>query len=158
MAELKAGDTAPDIQLPDQNGKLVRLADYKGQKVLVYFYPKADTPGCTKQSCSIRDSKADLKKVGVAVIGISPDEPEAQKRFDQKYDLGFPLLSDPQHKTAAAYGAWGEKLSMGKKTMGIIRSSFLVDEQGRIARAWYKVSPEETVPKAREALASQCND
>lgn len=153
MAVLKPGDKAPDFKLLDQNDQPVILADYAGKKVLLYFYPKADTPGCTKQSCSVRDAKADLKKIGVAVLGISPDKPDQQKKFDRKYGLGFPLLSDPEHSIAEVYGAWGPKVSMGKQTVGIIRSSFLIDEKGRVVRAWYKVSPEETVPKAQEALA-----
>jgi len=121
--------------------------------VLVYFYPKADTPGCTTQSCEIRDAKADLSGLGVDVLGISPDGSPAQKAFDEKFSLGFPLLSDPDHAVADAYGVWGEKSMYGKTYLGIIRSSFLVDEQGRIERAWYKVSPKDTVPNARAALA-----
>lgn len=155
MARLNPGDKAPDFELVDQQGQTVRLSDYAGRKVLLYFYPKADTPGCTKQSCSVRDSRADLKKVGVAAIGISPDAPAAQKKFDEKYNLGFPLLSDADHAVAEAYGVWGQKVSMGRTTVGIIRSSFLVDEQGRVVQAWYKVGPEETVPNAQQALAGQ---
>jgi len=152
MAKLKPGDKAPAFSLPDQKGKKVKLADFKGRKLLLYFYPKADTPGCTTQACSIRDAGADLKKSKIASIGISPDAPEKQKKFDDKYDLGFPLLSDPDNKTAEAYGAWGEKSMYGKKYKGIIRSSFLIDEKGKIAEAWYKVSPKDTVPKAMAAL------
>lgn len=152
MANLKAGDAAPAFALNDQNDQPVKLADYQGKKVLLYFYPRADTPGCTKQSCSVRDAKADLKKVGVAVLGISPDLPDEQRDFDAKYHLGFPLLSDPEHAVAEAYGAWGPKVSRGRQTIGLIRSSFLIDEKGRVIQAWYKVSPEETVEKAREAL------
>jgi peroxiredoxin Q/BCP len=150
---LKVGDRAPAFTLKDQTGKSVSLKDYGGRRLLVYFYPKADTPGCTKQACSIRDSDAELRRLGVAAVGISPDQPGAQKSFDDKYGLGFPLLSDPDHKVAEAYGAWGEKTSYGKTTIGIIRSSFLVDEEGKIAGVWYKVAPEETVPKAVAALA-----
>jgi peroxiredoxin Q/BCP len=152
MAQLKVGDSAPSFELLDQNGKPVRLSDYQGRKVLLYFYPKADTPGCTTQSCSVRDARPDLTRAGVAAIGISPDSPGSQKKFDLKYNLGFPLLSDVDHKVADAYGVWGEKVSLGKKTVGIIRSSFLIDEKGRIRQAWYRVSPDETVPKAQEAL------
>ena len=153
MAQLKPRDKAPSFELLDQAGRPVKLADYQGRKVLLYFYPKADTPGCTTQSCSIRDARPDLKKAGVAALGISPDSPDRQKKFDEKYDLGFSLLADVDHKVAEAYGAWGEKVSMGKTSVGIIRSSFLIDEKGNLVQAWYKVSPDETVPKAREALA-----
>ena len=152
MAELKPGDKAPDFALRDQTGKTVSLKDYRGKKLLLYFYPKADTPGCTKQACSIRDSSSDLSGLGADALGISPDEPDLQKKFDDKYGLGFPLLADVDHSVADAYGAWGEKSMYGKNYMGIIRSSFLIDEQGRIAGAWYKVKPEDTVPKAVEAM------
>ena len=145
MSELGKGEKAPSFSLQDQDGKTVRLGDYKGRKLLLYFYPKADTPGCTTQACSIRDAMPDLKSLGIAVVGISPDEPKAQKKFADKYKLSFPLLSDPQHATAETYGAWGEN-------QGILRSSFLVDEAGKILQAWYKVSPANTVPLAKEAL------
>lgn len=153
MATLKAGDAAPDFALKDQFGKTVRLQDFRGKKLLLYFYPRADTPGCTKQACSIRDSAPVLTTRKLAAVGISPDEPGDQSKFDQKYGLSFPLLSDPDHSVADAYGVWGEKTSYGKTSMGIIRSSFLIDEQGRIAAAWYKVSPEETVPNALAAVS-----
>ena len=148
MAELKIGDKAPDFTLKDQTGTDISLSDFKGKKLLLYFYPKADTPGCTKQACSIRDSRDSLGNQGMAAVGISPDKPEKQEKFDTKYSLGFPLLSDPDHETAEAYGAWGEKSMYGKKYMGIIRSSFLIDEKGKIAGVWYKVKPLDTVPKA----------
>ena len=152
MGTLSVGDQAPDFELPNQNGQLVRLADFKGKKVLLYFYPKADTPGCTKQANSVKESRAALSGVGVEVLGISPDPPAKQKKFDEKYDLGFFLLSDSEHRVAEAYGAWGEKNMYGKKVEGIIRSSFLVDEEGRLLQVAYKVKPEDTVPKARAAL------
>lgn len=148
MATLKPGDKAPSFTLQDQSGKEVSLSDYKGQKLLLYFYPKADTPGCTKQACSIRDSSQQLKNKGTAALGISPDKPEKQAKFDTKYSLGFPLLSDEDHKVAEAYGAWGEKKMYGKTYEGIIRSSFLIDEEGKILEAWYKVKPLDTVPVA----------
>jgi thioredoxin-dependent peroxiredoxin len=150
--KLTEGAPAPDFSLRDQDGKTVKLSDMQGQKVLLYFYPRADTPGCTTQSCAVRDARQEFRKLSVATLGISPDAPEDQKKFDVKYSLGFPLLADTNHATAEAYGVWGEKTSYGKKSMGIIRSSFLVDEKGAILRAWYGVKPEETVPKAREAL------
>jgi peroxiredoxin Q/BCP len=152
MQQLTQGDAAPDFTLTDQSGTRLSLSDYRGRKVLLYFYPKADTPGCTTQACSIRDSWAELLERGIAPLGISPDEPAAQQKFDAKYTLGFPLLSDPDHTVAKAYGVWGEKKMFGKTSMGIIRSSFLIDEEGKIAAAWYKVKPEETVPKALAAL------
>ena len=152
MAKLTAGDRAPGFSLKDASGKTVKLSDYKGGTLLVYFYPKADTPGCTKQSCSVRDAKRDLAKLGAAAVGISPDAPEALKKFDGKYGLGFPLLSDPDHAVAEAWGVWGKKSMYGKTYFGIVRSSFLVDEKGKIAAAWYKVSPADTVPNAIEAL------
>jgi peroxiredoxin Q/BCP len=152
---LKPGDAAPAFTLTDQDGRRVSLADFRGGPVLVYFYPRADTPGCTVQACSIRDAGRDLKKAGLRAVGISPDVPGDQKRFDAKFTLGFPLLSDPDHRVAEAYGAWGEKTSFGKKTTGIIRSSFLVGADGRIVAAWRPVKPEETVPKALEALGAK---
>ncbi len=152
MAALKTGAKAPGFKLKDQAEKTVALADFKGRKLLVYFYPKADTPGCTKQSCSVRDHLAELAAQGVAAVGISPDKPAAQGKFDTKYKLGFPLLADEDHAVAEAYGAWGEKSMYGKTYMGIVRSAFLVDEAGKLAGAWYKVSPEDTVANVLGAL------
>jgi peroxiredoxin Q/BCP len=152
MAHLNIGDPAPDFALTDQEGNTVKLSDFQEKKLLLYFYPKADTPGCTKQACQIRDARSELADLGVDAVGISPDKPGAQKKFDGKYGLGFPLLSDPDHAAAQAYGAWGEKKMYGKTSMGIIRSSFLIDENGKIKGAWYKVKPEDTVPLAQEAL------
>lgn len=149
---LEAGKKAPSFHLLDQNEKKVKLSDYEGRKLLVYFYPKANTPGCTTQSCNLRDASEDFSGLGVDVVGISPDKPSAQLKFDQKHSLGFPLLSDPDHKTAKAFGAFGEKKMYGKTYEGILRSSFLIDEQGKIIEAWYKVSPKDTVPKAMAAL------
>jgi peroxiredoxin Q/BCP len=152
MVTLEPGDPAPPFALLDQHGNTVRLEDLRGRKVLVYFYPKADTPGCTVQSCSIRDHRQDLAGIGAEVLGISPDLPEAQLAFDAKFGLGFPLLSDPDHAVAEAWGTWGERERDGKRFMGIIRSSFLVDEDGHVERAWFRVSPEDTVPNAIAAL------
>jgi peroxiredoxin Q/BCP len=152
MKKLNPGDKAPDFSLLDQNGGTVRLADFKGEKILLYFYPKANTPGCTKQSCSVRDSLPDLSRLGIKSIGISPDNESAQKKFDDKYNLSFPLLADVDHKTAEDYGAWGEKSMYGKKYMGIIRSSFLIGEDGIIMKSWYKVKPLDTVPNVMEAV------
>src|SRR6266545_8116174 len=118
MAKLKEGARAPAFTLTDQRGKKVKLSDYKGKRVVVYFYPRADTPGCTTQSCSLRDATPDLKKLKAVVLGISPDSPEKQKKFDEKYDLGFPLLADEDHKVARAWGTWGQKSLYGRKVHG----------------------------------------
>jgi len=147
---LKPGDAAPDFDLLDQHGNTVRLSDYRGQKLLIYFYPKADTPGCTAQSCQVRDSSIDLKELHLAVVGISPDTPEEQAAFDEKFSLGFPLLADEGGAVSKAYGVWGEPFGPGWQ--GVIRSSFLVDENGTLEQVWYKVAPTDTVPKAFEAL------
>ena len=152
MDRLQPGDKAPAFKLRDQNGKAVALRDFKGKKVLIFFYPRADTPGCTRQACAARDASADLRAKKVAVLGISPDDPAAQKKFDVKFELSFPLLADVDHAVAEAYGVWGEKTLYGKTSMGILRSSFLVGEDGKVLAAWYRVKPEETIPKALEAL------
>jgi peroxiredoxin Q/BCP len=152
MTKLEVGDKAPAFALRDQHGKTVRLSSYKGRKLAVYFYPKADTPGCTQQSCNLRDAMPDLTKLGVDVVGISPDPPQKQAKFDDKYSLGFPLLADEDHKTAEGWGVWGEKSLYGRKFMGIVRSAFLVDEKGKLAGVFYKVSPKDTVPKIKGAL------
>ncbi len=152
MARLEPGDPAPGFSLVDQDGKLVRLSDFRGRKVLVYFYPRADTPGCTKQACSIRDHRQDLAELGVDVIGISPDTPEKQRKFDDKHGLAFPLLSDADHAVAEKWGAWGEKTMYGRKRMGIIRSSFLVDERGTLSHRWYNIKPDNTAPEVAKAL------
>ena len=149
---LTAGEKAPSFALLDQSGNTVKLGDFKGRKVLVFFYPKADTPGCTTQACGLRDVAGEIGDT--VVLGISPDKPAKQKKFDEKYSLGFPLLADEDHAVAEAYGAWGEKSMYGKKYMGIIRSAFLVDEKGRIAEAWPKISPKDTPANLLKALAS----
>jgi peroxiredoxin Q/BCP len=154
MPKLSVGDKAPLFTLLDQNESRVKLSDFKGKRVVVYFYPKADTPGCTTQSCELRDHRKDLTKLGADVVGISPDAPGRQAKFDQKYKLGFPLLADEDHKVAQAWGVWGKKSMYGKSFMGIVRSAFVVDEKGKIAAAFYKVSPKDTFPKAAEALAA----
>jgi thioredoxin-dependent peroxiredoxin len=148
---LKEGDKAPTFSLLDQSGKPVKLGDFKGRKVLVYFYPKADTPGCTTQACGLRDILGDIGDA--AVIGISPDAPARQAKFDTKYGLGFPLLADEDHGVAEAYGVWGEKKNYGKAYMGIIRSAFLVDEKGKLEGVWYKISPADTPKNLLAALA-----
>src|SRR3984957_10048056 len=132
---LPAGAPAPSFTLTDQAGDAVSLASFHGRKVLVYFYPKADTPGCTTQSCGLRDILGDIGDT--AVVGISPDPPAKQAKFDQKYGLGFPLLADEDHAVAEAYGVWTEKSMYGRKYMGIERSAFLIDEKGNLEQVWY---------------------
>ena len=151
---LKPGDKAPAFNLLDQDGNPFSLATSLKRKVwhLIYFYPKADTPGCTTQACGLRDIAGDVGDT--AIIGISPDKPAAQKKFDTKYHLGFPLLSDPDHAVAEAYGVWQEKSMYGKKYMGILRSAFLIDEKGKVEQAWYKVSPKDTPTNLLKALGS----
>ena len=147
---LAVGAPAPDITGVDQEGKTVKFKDvYAKGPTLVYFYPKADTPGCTKQSCALRDVAGQVGDT--AIIGISPDPPRKQAKFDEKYGLGFPLLADEDHTVSEAYGTWAEKSMYGRKYMGIVRSAFLIDENGKIAKAWYKVKPEAT---ATNLLAS----
>ena len=152
VTELRPGDAAPPFDLPDQSGTSVKLTDYRGRKLLLYFYPKADTPGCTTQSCAVRDAREDLRGLGIDAVGISPDKPRKQRAFDEKFGLGFPLLSDPDHAVAEAYGVWGERSMYGKTYMGIIRSAFLIDEKGKIQEAWYKVSPANTPLNLLKAL------
>lgn len=146
---LEAGDAAPDFTLPDQDGEELRLSSLRGRTVVLYFYPHADTPGCTTQACGVRDRDADYKAAGARVIGISPDEPQALKKFAGKYDLDFTLLADPDHAVAEAYGAWGEKSMYGKKYMGILRNTYLIDPEGRIA----KVQPKKHDALVLKALA-----
>jgi len=147
---LKTGDKAPALSLLDQNSKEVSLKDFASKKVLLYFYPKADTPGCTVQSCLLRDIRKDIGKT--AIIGVSPDEPAKQLKFDKKFDLGFTLLADIEHKVAKAYKVWKKKSMYGREYMGIERSAFLIDEKGKILHAWYKISPKDTPTNLLEAL------
>ena len=136
---LAVGDTAPDFTLTDDKGGSVSLSDFRGKKVVVYFYPKADTPGCTTEACDFRDSLTQLNDADIDVVGISPDKPEKLATFRENHDLTFPLLSDPEKETLVAYGAFGEKKNYGKVVQGVIRSTFLVDEEGKIALAQYNV-------------------
>lgn len=152
MNVLKTGDKAPDIELLDQNGKSFSLKKIGKKKLLVYFYPKADTPGCTQQSCGLRDIKDSVGRT--AIVGISPDKPEKQKTFDEKYDLGFTLLADTENKVAKAYKVWKKKSMYGREYMGIERSAFLIGADGKILHAWYKISPKDTPTKLLEALSA----
>jgi thioredoxin-dependent peroxiredoxin len=154
MAKLAVGDKAPAFGLKDQDGKLVRLSGFKGKRVVVYFYPKADTPGCTTQSCNLQDAFPQLKKLKATVVGISPDAVDKQKKFADKYGLKFPLLADTDRAVAESWGVWGEKSLYGRKFMGIVRSAFVVDEKGKLAGVFYKVSPKDTVPKAEAVLGA----
>ncbi len=150
---LEVGDTAPAFSLPDADGNVVKLSDYKGRKVIVYVYPAASTPGCTKQACDFRDSLAELKGAGLDVVGISPDKPEKLAKFRDKEELTFPLLSDPSREVLTAWGAFGEKTMYGKTVQGVIRSTFLVDEKGKIAVAQYNVRATGHVAKLRRDLS-----
>lgn len=150
---LEVGDTAPAFSLPDADGNVVKLSDYKGRKVIVYFYPAASTPGCTKQACDFRDSLAELNDAGLDVVGISPDKPEKLAKFRDKEGLTFPLLSDPDRTVLTAWGAFGEKTMYGKTVQGVIRSTFLVDEKGKIAVAQYNVRATGHVAKLRRDLS-----
>lgn len=136
---LAVGDTAPEFTLTDDKGGSVSLSDFRGKKVVVYFYPKADTPGCTTEACDFRDSLTQLNDADIDVVGISPDRPEKLATFRENHDLTFPLLSDPEKETLVAYGAFGEKKNYGRVVQGVIRSTFLVDEEGKIAVAKYNV-------------------
>jgi len=136
---LSPGDDAPDFTLPDSEGKEVSLSDFRGQSVVVYFYPAASTPGCTKQACDFRDNLAELNDAGYQVIGISPDAQAKLAKFADHEKLTFPLLGDPEKTVISAYGAYGEKKNYGKVFMGVIRSTFVVDAEGKIANAWYNV-------------------
>ena len=153
MSRLSPGDTAPAFALPDADGAPVSLADFRGRKVVVYFYPAAMTPGCTKQACDFRDSLASLTSAGYAVVGISPDKPEKLARFRERDAVNFPLLSDVDRSVLQAYGAFGEKTMYGKKVTGVIRSTFVVDEQGKVELAQYNVKATGHVAKLRRDLS-----
>jgi peroxiredoxin Q/BCP len=142
-AMLEAGDTAPDFTLPDQHGEPVTLSKLRGQNVVLYFYPKADTPGCTAQACGVRDRRADYEKAGAVVLGVSPDPVKAVSKFDQKFGLGFPLLADSDHEVAEKYGVWVEKSMYGRKYMGAERTTFVIGPDGAITEILRKVKPAE---------------
>jgi peroxiredoxin Q/BCP len=151
MSEFREGDFAPDFTLPADDGTPVRLTDLRGRWVVLYFYPKANTPGCTQEACEFRDGHAEAAARGAVVLGISPDPVSALARFRTKYALPFRLLSDADHRVAEAYGVWKEKTLYGRKTWGVERSTFLIDPEGRIARIWRRVQP---AGHAAEVLAA----
>jgi thioredoxin-dependent peroxiredoxin len=142
MSLLSIGDKAPDFKTTDQDGEKVSLSDFKGQKVVLYFYPKDDTPGCTKEACSFRDGWSKFRRKKIAVLGVSADDKKSHKKFADKFSLPFPLLADTDKQIVKDYGAWGEKNMYGRKFMGIRRVTYLIDEKGKIAAVWPKVKPE----------------
>jgi len=150
---LSEGDKAPDFALPDQSGETVKLEDLRGETVVLYFYPRADTPGCTTQACGVRDRGADYEAAGARVIGVSPDEVTAIDKFAGKYDLGFTLLADADHAVAEKYGAWVEKSMYGRKYMGVARATFIIDPKGKIAKVFPKVQPKKHDDLVLKALA-----
>ena len=154
-ARLAVGDKAPAFSLPDADGTTVKLSDFKGRKVIVYFYPAASTPGCTKQACSFRDSLATLNDAGIDVVGISPDKPEKLAKFRDAEGLTFPLLSDPERTALTAWGTFGEKKMYGKTVHGVIRSTFLVDEKGKVALAQDNVKAANTASAIQKIIAEQ---
>jgi len=151
---LAPGDKAPSFSLPDADGNKVSLADYQGRRVIVYFYPAASTPGCTKQACDFRDNLRELNDAGLDVVGISPDKPEKLAKFRDAEKLNFPLLSDPDRKVLTAWGAYGEKQMYGKTVQGVIRSTFVVDEKGKIAAAQYNVKAAHTTTNIQKIIAA----
>ena len=146
---LKEGSTAPAFTTTDAEGNTVKLKDLRGKKVVLYFYPKDDTPGCTREACSFRDAFAEFKKRGIKILGVSPDKESEHKKFTEKYKLPFTLLADTDRSIAEAYGTWGEKKFMGRTYMGVLRTTFLIDEKGKIKKIFEKVKPDE---HAREVL------
>ena len=150
---IKEGNTAPAFKTTDANGETISLKELKGQKVVLYFYPKDDTPGCTKEACSFRDAWGKFKKQGITVLGVSPDSEASHKKFETKYKLPFTLLADKDHAIADAYGVWGEKKFMGRTYMGVLRTTFLIDEKGKIKKVFEKVKPEDHASEVLEAFA-----
>ena len=150
--KLSVGDQAPDFELPSDTGETVRLSQFRGRRVIVYFYPKDDTSGCTAQACGFRDRFPQIEERSAVVLGISPDGVKSHQKFKTKYNLPFLLLADEQHQVAEAYGVWAEKSMYGRKYMGVERSHFVIDEEGRIADAQVKVSPADSVSKALASL------
>ncbi len=150
---IEEGQTAPPFTLTAADGDRVKLADLRGAPVVLYFYPKDDTPGCTREACAFRDAHKELTKLGARVLGVSPDDVSSHEKFRDKFRLNFPLLADVDHKVADKYGAWREKNMYGKKTMGIVRSTFLIDAQGKVAKVWKRVQVDGHDEQVLEALA-----
>ena len=151
---LEPGTKAPAFTLSSDANKKVKLSDFRGKPVVLYFYPKDDTPGCTKEACAFRDASVQLQKLGAVVLGVSPDDVPSHVKFRDKYSLNFPLLADPEHALAEAYGAWREKNMYGKKSMGVQRSTYLIDGEGKIVKVWKKVSVDGHDAQVLEALQS----
>jgi thioredoxin-dependent peroxiredoxin len=151
---VEVGNEAPDFELTSDSGDRVRLSQFRGQPVVLYFYPKDDTPGCTKQACAIRDSYDDFAETGAVVLGVSPDDEGSHVKFKEKYGLPFTLLADPDHAVSEQYGVWGERKYMGRTYMGIERSTFLIDEEGRVAKVMRRVKPATHAQLVLEALAA----
>ena len=149
---ISVGDKAPQINLKDQDGRSVKLSDFKGKRVVLYFYPRDMTPGCTKEACAFQEDSTKIQKKNAVVIGVSTDDEKTHQRFREKYDLTFPLLSDPEHKLADAYGVWAEKNMYGKKSWGVKRTTFIIDENGRVAHVFNKVSVAEHSKEVLEKL------
>lgn len=152
---VEEGQEAPDFELTSDSGQRVRLSQFRGSPVVLYFYPRDDTPGCTKQACGIRDSYDDFTERGAVVLGVSPDEESTHVKFKQRYGLPFTLLADPEHEVAEAYGVWGERKYMGRTYMGIERSTFLIDEDGRIEKVMRRVKPDTHVDQVLAALPAR---
>ncbi|NOZ73118.1 MAG: thioredoxin-dependent thiol peroxidase [Chloroflexi bacterium] len=152
MTPLQIGDTAPDFEALTDSGERIKLSDFRGKRIVLYFYPKDNTSGCTKQACGFRDNYPVIEEKNAVVLGVSPDGISSHQKFKSKYDLPFTLLVDEDHSIAEKYGVWGEKKMYGRTYMGIIRSHFIIDEEGRIADVQYKVSPTKSVERALQAL------
>ena len=152
MAKLTPGDMAPDFAATTDQGEVVHLSDLRGQRVVLYFYPKDDTPGCTKEACGFRDAWSKFKRKGAVVLGVSPDSVKKHDKFVEKFDLPFTLLADVDKKIVEAYGVWGKKKFMGREYMGVFRVTFLIDPEGRIKKIWPKVNPEEHAAEVLEAI------
>jgi peroxiredoxin Q/BCP len=150
---IKEGTTAPAFKTTDQNGEAVSLKDLKGKKVVLYFYPKDDTPGCTKEACSFKDAYSKFKKKGITILGVSPDSEKSHQKFIAKFELPFTLLADTDHSIADAYGVYGEKKFMGRTYMGVYRTTFLIDEKGKIKKVFEKVKPEDHADEVLGAFA-----
>jgi peroxiredoxin Q/BCP len=151
---IEAGETAPDFTLPADDGSQVKLSDLRGSPVVLYFYPRDDTPGCTREACSFRDQQSELDRLGAKLLGVSTDDVQSHGKFRDKYQLNFPLLADTQHQVAEKYGAWRERVRFGKKSLGVQRSTFLIDAQGIVHKVWKSVNVDGHDQQVIEALQS----